>query len=193
MASVTLNPSGYTGSSNMSVSTSTNAISNAYTNTSSTTYAQLTPSSTSTVGYLYLTFTTNSIPSNAIINSITAQVKIRINNTNRVNNCSVRLYTNTTAKGSSTSVTSTSSSNIATLTPGTWTRSELDNLRLRVAGQKASSNNTGYIYVYGANITIDYTVPVYYNVTATSAVSGISVTPSSSLFYREIILKLLLM
>ena len=180
MASVTLNPSGYTGSSNMSVSTSTNAISNAYTNTSSTTYAQLTPSSTSTVGYLYLTFTTNSIPSNAIINSITAQVKIRINNANRVNNCSVQLYTNTTAKGSSTSVTSTSSSNIATLTPGTWTRSELDNLRLRVAGQKASSNNTGYIYVYGANITIDYTVPVYYNVTATSAVSGISVTPSSS-------------
>ena len=179
MATLTVNPSGYTSNSSMNISTSTNAISNAYTNTSSTTYAQLTPSSTSTTGYIYLTFNTNAIPEGATIQSVTAQAKVRINNTSRVSQCSVQLYSGTTAKGSSTSVTSTSSSNIATLTPGSWTRSELQNLRLRVNGRKASSNQTGYIYFYGANITITYTY-VTYNVTATSAVNGITVSPASS-------------
>lgn len=179
MASITLTPSGYTSNSNMNFSTSSNAISNAYTDTSSTTYAQLTPSSTSTTGYIYLTFDASAIPANATITSVTAQAKIRINNTNRVSQCSVQLYTNTTAKGSSTSVTSTSSRNIQSLTPGTWTRTELNNLRLRVNGRKASSNNTGYIYFYGATVTVNYTY-ITYNVTATSSVSGISVTPASS-------------
>ena len=178
MASITLIPSGYTGASNMSVSTSSNAISNAYSNTSSTTYAQMTPSSTSTTGYLYLTFDASAIPAGATITSVTAQAKLRINNTSRVTNCSVQLYTNTTAKGSSTSVTSTSSSNIQSLTPGTWTREELQNLRLRVNGRKGSSNQTGYIYFYGAEVTVNYTY-ITYNVTATSLVQDVSVSPSS--------------
>lgn len=179
MATLTINPSGYTSNSSMNISTSTNAISNAYADTSSTTYAQLTPSSTSTTGYIYLTFNTDAIPAGATIQSITAQAKVRINNTSRVSQCSVQLYSGTTAKGSSTSVTSTSSSNIATLTPGDWTRSELQDLRLRVNGRKASSNYTGYIYFYGANITITYTY-VTYSITATSAVNGITVSPASS-------------
>ena len=179
MASITLTPSGYTSNSNMNFSTSSNAISNAYSDTSSTTYAQLTPSSTSTTGYIYLTFDTSAIPAGATITSVTAQAKLRINSTNRVSQCSVQLYANTTAKGSSTSVTSTSSSNIQSLTPGTWTRTELNNLRLRVNGRKGSSNNTGYIYFYGATVTVNYTY-ITYNVTATSSVNGISVIPASS-------------
>ena len=179
MASITLTPSGYTSNSNMNFSTSSYPISNAYADTSSTTYARLTPSSTSTTGYIYLTFDVSAIPAGATITSVTAQVKLYINNTSRVSQCSVQLYTNTTAKGSSTSVTSTSSSNIQSLTPGTWTRTELNNLRLRVNGRKGSSNNTGYIYFYGATVTVNYTY-ITYNVTATSSVNGISVTPASS-------------
>jgi Tfp pilus assembly protein PilE len=89
MASTILTPSGYTSNSNINISTSSNAISNAYADTSSTTYAQLTPSSTSTTGYIYLTFDTSAIPANATITSVTAQAKLRINNTNRVTQCSV--------------------------------------------------------------------------------------------------------
>lgn len=179
MASITLTPSGYTSNSNMNFSTSSYPISNAYADTSSTTYARLTPSSTSTTGYIYLTFDVSAIPAGATITSVTAQAKLYINNTNRVTQCSVQLYANTTAKGRSTSVTSTSSSNIQSLTPGTWTRTELNNLRLRVNGRKGSSNNTGYIYFYGATVTVNYTY-ITYNVTATSSVNGISVTPASS-------------
>ena len=50
---------------------------------------------------------------------------------------------------------------------------------MRVNGRKGSSNNTGYIYFYGATVTVNYTY-ITYNVTATSSVNGISVTPASS-------------
>lgn len=179
MARLSFNPSGYTGASYMSVSTSTNAISNAYAGVDSTTYAQLIPSSTSSTGYLYLTFSVSGIPAGATITSVSAQVKMRINNTSRVNNCSAQLYSNTTAKGNSSSVTSTSTSNVVTLTPGSWTLSELQSLRLRINGRKTSSNQSGYIYVYGATVTVNYTLTTY-NVTATSAVNGVVVSPASS-------------
>lgn len=89
MASITLTPSGYTSNSNMNFSTSSYPISNAYADTSSTTYARLTPSSTSTTGYIYLTFDVSAIPAGATITSVTAQAKLYINNTNRVTQCSI--------------------------------------------------------------------------------------------------------
>lgn len=180
--SVTLNPSGY--SDLTSLTTATNyPITNGYTDTSSTTYARLTISSGAT-GYVYFTFDTSAIPENATIDSIAATAKVRVSSTTTVTNTVCQLYSNTTAKGSNTTFASTSTSNIVTLTPGTWTRQELENLSLRIGGTGASSGggggNTRYIYFYGANVVINYSVnDTQYTITATSVTQDVTVDPST--------------
>lgn len=176
MPSIELNPSGYTGLTSLSTSSSY-PITNGYDDTSSTTYARLSLS-TSTTGYLYFTFDTSDIPSTATINSIACSVKVRVSSTSRVTNTVCQLYTGTTAKGSNSTFASTNSSNIVTLSCGTWTRSELDDLRLRIGGTGSSSSQSKYIYFYGAEITITYTT-VTRTVTVTLSGNG-TVSPSGT-------------
>lgn len=180
MPSKTLIPSGYTGLTSLTT-TSSYPVSNGYTDTSSTTYARLSLS-TSTTGYLYFTFDTSDIPSGATITSITATAKVRVSSTSRVTSTVCQLYTGTTAKGSNTTFASTSSSNIVTLTPGTWTRSELNDLRMRIGGTGSSSSQSKYIYFYGAEITVNYSV-TQYSVTIQNG-SSATVTTSESTPYE---------
>lgn len=155
MATLELNPSGYTGSTNITTSSSY-PISNGYDGIDSTSYARLSLSTSST-GYLYYTFDCSEIPSTATIQSITGTVKVRVSSTSRVTSTVCQLYTGTTAKGSNVTFASTSSTNTATLSAGSsWTRSELDDLRLRIGGTGSSSSQSKYIYFYGAEITITY-------------------------------------
>ena len=167
--SVTLNPSGYTGLSNLTTSSSY-PISNGYTDTDSTTYARLTLSA-STAGYLYFTFDTSDIPSDATITSITAKARARVSSTSRVTSTVCQLYTGTTAKGSNTTFESTSSTNIVTLSVGSWSRSELNDLRMRIGGTGSSSSQSKYIYFYGAEVVVNYSQTVE-SVTVTSTLSG---------------------
>ena len=171
-------PSGYTGSSNMTTSSSY-PISNGYDGVNSSDYARFTLS-TSTSGHIYYTFDTSAIPTNATINSVECSVRARVSNTQRVTNTSAQLYSGTTAKGSSSSFASTSSTHTFDLTTGTWTRSELNNLRLYIGGTGSSSTSSKYIYFYGADISITYSLDtIAYEVTLTSNVSGITVEPTS--------------
>lgn len=174
MATIALNPSNYTGLTSLTTSSSY-PISNGYTDTDSTTYARLSLS-TSTTGYLYYTFDTSDIPSTATIQSISAKAKVRVSSTSRVTSTVCQLYTGTTAKGSNSTFASTSSSNIVNLTCGTWTRSELNDLRMRIGGTGSSSSQSKYIYFYGAEITITY-VTESRTVTVTLSGSG-TVSPS---------------
>lgn len=151
----TIIPSDYTGLTGMSVSSSHPAA-NSYHDTTSTNYTQWSLS-TSTTGYVYYTFDARSIPEGASIVSVTAKAKVRVSNTGRVTNTTCRLYANTTAKGSNVTFASTSASNIATLSPGnSWTRSELNDLRMRIGGTGSSSSSTKAIYFYGAEVTVTY-------------------------------------
>ena len=177
MATIELNPSGYTGLSNLTTSSSY-PISNGYDGTDSSTYARLSLSTSST-GYLYFTFDTSGIPSVATIQSITGSVKVRVSSTSRVTSTVCQLYTGTTAKGSNVTFASTSSTNVVTLSPGSsWTRSELDDLRLRIGGTGSSSSQSKYIYFYGAEITITY-VTASHTVTTTLTGSG-TISPSGA-------------
>lgn len=142
------NPSGYTDASNMSVSNA----SNAYAAPSSSSYASITCSSTST-GYVYFTFSVSGIPSGATITNVSCAIRAYINS--RVTGGTAQLYANTTAKGSSVSVTATSATNY-TISGGSWTVSELNNVRLRLSGRRSSNNQTGYMYLYGADLSITY-------------------------------------
>jgi len=176
---ITINPSGYT---NLTSLTTTNSypVTNGYTNTSSTTYARLSIASGAT-GHLYYTFDTSTIPENAEITGVSGQVKIRVNNTSYVTSTRCQLYAGTTAKGGNTTFASTSTSNIITLNTGTWTRTELENLRLYVGGTGGGNNNNSrYIYFYGANITISYTIEdIQYTITATSLTDEVTVDPQT--------------
>lgn len=142
------NPTGNTGSSNMSVSNTTNA----YTASNSSSYATCTCSNTSS-GYVYFTFSVSGIPSGATITDVSCTVRAYINS--RVSNAAARLYYNTTARGTSTSITATSATNY-NVDGGSWTVAELSNIRLRISGQRSSNNQNGYIYVYGADLSITY-------------------------------------
>ena len=169
--SITLVPSEYTGLTNITTSTNTSyQMSNGYNDENhSSNYARLVLQ-TSTTGYVYWIFDTSEIPAGATITSVSAKARVRVNNTNYVTNTKCQLYTGTTAKGSNSTFASTSSSNIVTLTTGTWTRSELNNLRLFIGGTGSSSSNSKYIYFYGASVTVNYSVNTY-DITLTTNIS----------------------
>ena len=174
---LTLVPSGNTGLTNMSVSGSY-PVTNAYTDETSTTYARYTISQ-STTGSVYFTFDVSDLPASATITSVTAKARARVSSTTRVTNTKCQLYTGTTAKGSNSTFATTSNPPTAiTLTPGTWTRSELNDLRLFVGGTASSSTSSRYIYFYGASVTITYTVATY-DVTISNSTSA-TVTASAS-------------
>lgn len=174
-------PSNYTGLTSLTTTTSY-PVSNGYTDSDSTTYARFTLSSGAT-GYLYYTFDCSSIPNDATINSVTCSVRARVSSTSRVTSTNAQLYTGTTAKGSSSTFASTSSTNTFSLTTGTWTRSELGDLRLRIGATGASGSGGGssrYIYFYGASVTISYTYEeTVYEITLTNN-AGITTDPSAS-------------
>ena len=156
--SVTLVPSGYTGLTNLTID-STYTADRGYTDSSSTTYARFTLP-TSTTGYVYYTFDTSEIPASATITSVTAQGKARVSNTSRVTNTVMQLYSGTTAMGSNRTFASTTAST-QTITAGTWTRSQLNDLRIRIGGTGSSSTSSKRIDFYGADVTVTYTVPAY--------------------------------
>lgn len=170
--SVKLIPSGNTGLTNITTSTNNSyKLENGYNDEDhSSNYARLVMQ-TSTTGHIYWTFDTSEIPASATITSISAKARVRVNNTNYITNTKCQLYTGTTAKGSNSTFASTSSSNIVTLTTGTWTRSELNNLRLYIGGTASSNSNNKYIYFYGASVTVNYSVSAY-DITLTNNTSA---------------------
>lgn len=177
---IELVPSGYTDLTGLTGNTSY-PISNGYTNASSTTQARLN-APTSASGHIYYTFTVSNsnIPSDASITSVTASIKARVNNTSRVTAATAQLYTNTTAKGRSTDIHTTTTQTF-TMTPGSWTRSELSNLRLRLDGTGSSSTSSKYIQFYGITVTVTYSVSATaYDMSFSSQVSGVTVDSSAS-------------
>ena len=171
--SVTLIPSNYTGLTGMSIDTSY-PITRGYANADSTDYTRFNVNQ-STTGYVYFLFDTSSIPAGATITSVTARGKARVSNTTRVTNTVMQLYSGTTAKGSNRTFASTTAST-QTITAGSWTRSELNDLRLRVGGTASSSSSSRRIDFYGADVTVTYTVTTY----TVSATGDGTLDPSSS-------------
>lgn len=170
MASVTLVPSGYTGLSNATID-SGYPITNAYTNADSTTYARLNVTASRTAE-IYFTFDTSSIPPGATITSVTANGKARVSSTTRITSTVMQFYSGSTAKGSNTAFASTTATK-RTLSPGSWTRTELNDLQLKVGGTASSSSSSKRIDFYGADITITYTAETVH-------VTGVSLDQSTA-------------
>lgn len=187
MASVTNTltayPSGY-DTSNYSYASvnSSYPLSNAVgASVSSTTYAQWNlKTGSSAESYVFYTFDCSSIPENATINSVSCSAKAYINTTtsSRINTRQIQMYYGTsTAKGSATTVSTSTSA--LTLTCGSWTREELNDCRIRIYSKRgtSSTSSTYYNRFYGATLTISYTYEdITYTVTS-SAING-TITPS---------------
>lgn len=132
--------------------------------------------------YIYFTFDTSSIPLNATIDSIScvARVQITTQRTSYIASKGAVMCSGTTEKTAAVSVT-TSAAN-RTFSMGTWTRSEVSDVRLKMYATRASANTAqGYnLRLYGATLTIGYTYDnVYYTVTSSISIPGASISPAS--------------
>lgn len=141
-------PADFTASGMNSTSNASACIGQSADSGSST--ANMYSSGSSTTGIVEYSFDLSSIPSSAVISSVSCQVKAHEENASR-SSFTLQLYAGSTAKGSATTVSGTSNT-IYDLTTGSWTRSEIDSLVL----------HTTYGYygglVAGATLTINYTM-----------------------------------
>lgn len=128
-------------------------------------------SGSSTTGIVDYTFDVSSVPSGATITSVECKVMAHEENSSR-STFTLQLYSGDTAKGSSTTVNGTSNT-IYTLTCGTWTRAELDDIVL----------HTTYGYygglVAGATLTVSYEATPEWNATLTGTSSNMTITASN--------------
>lgn len=143
-------------------------IENAYTDFDSTTLCQVNMKTGSQAEtYVYLKFDFSSIPLDSTILSITAKVKATISSTgtNYVSQRYVQFYTGTTSKTSAHSIYGVDASDPTTsftsTDMGTWTRSELQDVRLKFYAKRGSSSTSASrnIKIYGATMVVEYTLP----------------------------------
>lgn len=184
MATIRLIPSTYAVSSTSYLSVSN--ASNMYANTDSTTYATITNTNASTSSrYLYIRgFNFSNIPSNAIINSFTIKIKGYESGLSTSTSYAPRLANGTSAISNTTASTNFgTSSKTITIPAGSLTWEQItnygSNFTIMVYVRRNSRNTTGYFYCYGAEIEVDYTIPVYHNVTINNSTSA-NVTASET-------------
>lgn len=133
---------------------------NAYTQADSTGYAQVNLTrGKNAQTYVYFNFDTSEIPANATINSISCRAKLYITtlNASYVQSAGAKMCSGTTEKTDSVAVTT--NAGIRTFEMGTWTRAELNDIRLKMYAQRSTSNTSSayYLRLYGADLTITYT------------------------------------
>lgn len=183
MATMRLVPSTYYLSSSSYLSVSN--ASNMYENTDSTTYATITNSRTSTTSYYaYIRgFNFDDIPSNAVVSDFT--IKIKCNYSGGYSQA-MYLYDGTsTSIGSSDSISSTVTTHEFTCNY-TWSQIVAvgSDFGIRINCRRSSRNTTSYIYVYGAEIEVTYTIPDPRTITTTLSGNG-TISPNGSNTYYD--------
>ena len=162
-----------------------NVLENAFTAASSSTrFAPYTQTGSNAETNVYLVFDECAdIPSGSTITSVSCSVKCGTQGTNYYNTRTVQMYAGTTAKGSATTMSgSNSSPSTHTLTVGSWTAAEIQQacLRFRVVRGTSNTSTDATFSIYGATLTVAYTISGYmYEITSSSSISGITTSPAS--------------
>lgn len=178
MSVIKLIPSTYylSNSSYLSVSNA----SNMYTDCDSTTYATVTNSRTSTSSYyIYVRgFNFDDVPSNAIINDFTIRLRGYYSGGYSQN---MYLYDGTSTSMGSGSSLSSSANTVEFTCNYDWEDvvAAGSDFGIRINCRRSSRNTTSYIYIMGAEIEIDYTIPVSATVTSTLTGDG-TISPSGA-------------
>ena len=190
MATARLIPSSY-ASSNSSYATVYSGEQNMYNNTdNSSNYASLRGrnNSTTTAYYIFIKgFNFDDIPSSATVTNFEVKIKCYKNSYQRTgDNYRLRLASTTSINNViSNSITSTeisTSASIITIPTGSLTWDTLKSYGSNfsiVVPLSSTSSSRPYIYVYGAEINVTYTTLPSYTVTASSEVTGVTVSPAS--------------
>lgn len=175
MATIRLIPSTYSiiNNSNLSVSNA----SNMYANTDNTTYATVQHTRSNATAYdIYLKgFNFDDIPSNAVINSFTVKLKAYERRLSTSSTYAPKLVNDTTTITSSCPALSTSAQTLTfTGVSADWDtiKGYGSNFGICVTLRRSSRYTTGYAYIYGAEILVDYTVPTYHTVSVTQSTGG---------------------
>ena len=143
-------------------------------------YARFTIATTQYYAYYDVSINTSEIPDDAQNITVSCSIDCYRGSSSRISLCEAQLYYNTTAKGSATTISATSRTVTALETPGTWTKNELNNLKIRLTGQRSSGgggggSNSYYIYFYGARITVTYEISgLYYEITSTLSTDAVT-------------------
>lgn len=160
--SVEAHPADFEASGMSNTSNASACIGKSADNGSST--ANMYSSSSGTTGVVEYSFDLSAIPANATITSVSCRVRAHEENASR-SEFTLQLYAGSTEKGSETTVSGTSNT-IYTLTTGTWTRAEIDQLVL----------HTEYGYygglVAGATLVVEYSAEKQANATLTLTADG---------------------
>ena len=140
--------------------------SNMYTNTDSTNYATATHTTSGTSSYyLYIKgFNFSNIPSDANVTSVKVYIKGYESQNSTSTSYAPCLVNNTTAlSGTTASENFSSSTHTIEIPTGSYTWATLkgygSNLGVRVTVRRSNKNRQSYVYIYGVEIEVTYTVP----------------------------------
>lgn len=186
MATIRLIPSTYYLSNNTYLSVSN--ANNMYANTDSTNYGTVTNSQYGTTSYyIYLRgFNFGDIPSAAVVSSFTVKLKAYESGVNTSSSYSPKLCHGTSQITSTcTAITGTASVHEFTGVSADWDDivDYGDDFGIRINCRRASRNNTGYMYIYGAEIEVTYTVPDPRTITSTLTGNGTIVPSGANTYY----------
>ncbi len=158
-----------------------NGLTAADSNTRTCVYSNTTAYSTSVLWY---NFDCSGVPEGATITSVSCRASAACyNNGSYFTTRNLQLFVGTTvAKGNPVTITGNGGTAAQhTLDCGSnWTRSDLDNLKIRIYVQRGSQTSAASFSFWGATLTIDYTISgIAYTIGATSNISGITVEPAT--------------
>lgn len=147
----TFYPSAHTDETDATVVNPTNPVGKGPNNS---TYAGIRPRAKNREGYVFWPFDVSEIPDKAEITSVSCEVKAAVGNSSVT--VGLRLYSGTTAKGTANKVTS-AEGNIYTLSGAVFTRSELENIRLKFGVTTTTTGPSYFGKFYGSGLTVAYT------------------------------------
>lgn len=187
MPTIRLVPSTYYLSSSSYLSVSNAA--NMYDNTDSTDYATVYNSRTSTSSYyIYLRgFNFDDIPSAAVVSSFTVKLKAYESGVSTSTSYQPYLADGTSAiNGSCSPITTTASVHTFSGITADWeTISGYgSDFGIRINCRRASRNTAAYMYIYGAEIEVTYTIPDPRTITSTLSGNG-TISPSGANTYYD--------
>ena len=149
-----------------------------YENTDSDTYATITNNQTGTTSYyLYIRgFDFSQLPNEAVVTDWTVKLKARESGISTSSSYAPKLCHGTSQ------ITSTMSAISSTTTTREFTDVGIDwedvvgygsDFGIRINCRRSNRNTTGYVYVYGAEIEVTYTIPIYHNINITNTTSAV--------------------
>lgn len=151
---------------------------NALTTADSSTYCNYSPAQTREGGPVFGFGGFSEIRDDAVIDSVSCDVKIRCSNGNGMTSGTIQLYAGDTAKGSAIDFANSTDTNIRTFSDtGSWTRTEIEDLQLRIYAQRKNNRN---VYFYGSDLTVNCSYDEYiYTVNASSQSETVTVSPNT--------------